>query len=279
MTYSALLADLPVSSDYVRECLKTAIALNNIAVGLLVRGFYRYALDTFQDATMLIKCVAESDKGASVPAKDEVLRLPLQRAWQRAALPRRNHPRNIHPSDSYILKVVSSEYDPTTIAEALTIGADSRSTTKFPMTIDPIDFESMHDMLTAVDFHSSVLLYNFAIAYECWATTTLTGNADSCAQEPLHARLQAYRIFQLSRSALVKQYRLYREKFASNFYAVEKIMQLNLFLTHNLIEASSHLGVPSEYQEHCNNMDELLLLIKSGELLLPITEHRGARAA
>lgn len=278
--------DSPVACVYKGKCHKAAIALNNTAVGLLLRGFYRDALDTFQDAIKLIKFskfAADPENGAVVPAKDsleEVLRLPLQQAWQRAAFPRGNQC-DINPSKSAksvcILKAVSSEYDPTTMNEAL-ICAGSHSNTKFPMTIDPIDFESTSDMATAADFHCSVLLYNFAIAYECWATTT-TDRKEYFAQEPFPERVRAYRIFQLSRSVLVQQYQNYREKVASNFHAVEKIIQLNLLLTDNLIEASSHLSMPLQYQEHCKDMDELLHLIKSGELLLPTTEHRAARAA
>lgn len=267
------------------ECHKAAIALNNTAVGLLVRGFYRDALDTFQDATKLIKIVAESEKDAAVQARetlDEVVRLSLQRTWQRAAFPKGNQ-FNIQTSASAegvctFLKAVSSEYDPTTINEALTICSGSLRTTKCPMTIDPIDFESTSEMVTAVHFHSSVLLYNFAIAYECWATTAVQSKPSSA--QGLHPVMErAYRIFQLSESVLVQQYRDCQEHSASNIHAFEKIMQLKLFVTHNLIEASSRLGMPFEYQEHGNNMNELLLLIKSGELLLPVAETRAAGAA
>jgi hypothetical protein len=290
MNISTPLDDAPPSTAYnvcLRdgECHRAAIALNNSAVCLLIRGFYRDALHTFQDAIKLNKYIAESNEGEAVPAQDtidEVLHLPLQRAWQRAAFPSGNQC-NIHPSASpegaCILTAVSSEYNPAALNEAVVIYAQNRSgTCKFPMTIDPIDFEGIGDLLDYVDFHSSVLLYNYAIAWDCLAAVT-AASEDSSAQAPRQESDRAYHMSQLSSSLLIQQSQNYWENFALNSYAIERVLQLRIFLTHNLIEASVYLDLPLEYQVHCQNMDELLLMIEAGQHLIPIAEDSAARAA
>jgi hypothetical protein len=290
MNISTPLNDAPPSTAY-SVCLRdgefhrAAIALNNSAVCLLIRGFYQDALHTFQAAIKLIMYIADSNESEAVQAQDtidELLRLPLQRAWQRAAFPRGNQcdilP-SASPEGACIVKAVSSEYNPAALNEAVAICAHNRNGTfKFPMTIDPIDFEGIGDLLNDVDFHSSVLLYNCAVAWDCLAAAT-AARKDSSAQASRQECGRVYHLSQLSTSLLIQQSQNYLEKVALNSYAIERILMLRIFLTHNLIKASIDLDLPLEYQVHCQNMDELIPLIEAGQRLIPIAEDSAARAA
>ena len=74
MTGSEHLVEI-VSSSYQDGCHKAAIALNNTAVGLLIRGFYQDALDTIKDATKPIMCAAVSEKEQTDQEKTPWMRL------------------------------------------------------------------------------------------------------------------------------------------------------------------------------------------------------------
>jgi hypothetical protein len=290
MNISTSLHDAPPTTAY-SVCLRdgefhrAAIALNNSAVCLLIRGFYQDALHTFQAAIKLIIYVADSNEGEAVQSQDtidELLRLPLQRAWQRAASPRGNQCDillSASPEGACIVKAVSSEYNPAALNEVVAICAHNRKGTfKFPMTIDPIDFEGIGDSLNDVDFHSSVLLYNCAIACDCLAAAAAT-RKDSSVQASRQERVRAYHMSQLSSYLLIQQSQNYWEKFASNCYAIERVLQLRVFLTHNLIEASIRLDLPLECHMYCQDMEEMFLLIEAGQLLIPLLEDSAARAA
>lgn len=253
---------------------KATIAVNNAAVGLLVSKSYQGAIETLNDAIKLMKCVEDYKHGNE---SLETVSLSLERAWGRIAVcgGRRD---SCSPSPSSLLETghtqitfqaISSEYDPASIYDALTAGAKS-SHTKFPMTIDPSEYQEC-SVEWSNDFHTSVLLYNYGIACNCVAATATTASVKELFQQ------RAYQFFQLANSLLYKQFQHRDRNKSSTFFANDRLLQLKVFVTYNLIEACVLLSL--DCQEHTKNLDNVLLQIEARERAFPTETPNIAPAA
>lgn len=276
---------------------KAAIALNNEAVNLLCCGFYQQALQTIKVAINLMMDIAERLNGAAASevVSEADLHQRLERAWARVAACKEElsaahpHPLGAPPEDPIIVwKVVSSEYNPAIIYAAVATVSTSNGNVKFPMTIHGIDSNSIERSdsddgdLADVDFHSSVILYNYGIAHECLAavatltTTTAADSLDGCIDQVVASQqlqLASYSIHRLACNLLYNQFLNGRE----SFFTIGSRLQLETFLTCSLIQACVQLGVA--HQDHVKNLEEILILIDARERVLPTTEHNCARAA
>ena len=153
-------------------------------------------------------------------------------------------------------------------------GAHSTSShVKFPVTIDPIDFEDCDE--DDVDFQSGVILYNFGIAYDCLAATA-EHNPGASFKKLL--QVKSYRIFQMTRSLLSKLSQNDGDD-TPNFCTMTKHLLLKTLLTHNLIQASIQLDLQFESQEHRETMKDLLLFMEDQQRMLKILERGVAEAA
>jgi hypothetical protein len=177
---------------------KAAIATNNNGVTLLNRGYYRQALETFQDSMKLMKS-ARGHLESTLPTasfKDDLsvgdVETLVRRSWKRCAECCSGHnPATVTTMvDSHggqlpqqiplpILQTISSQYGHEGPSMAFTFCTFLSSLyVAFPMTIDPIDFPDNQDPQSATQQHrrsmeyqleSAVLLYNYGIAYDCLA--------------------------------------------------------------------------------------------------------------
>jgi hypothetical protein len=190
---------------------KGAIALNNAAVLLLLRGFATEACDTLEDAMQLMECAAldmhrSTGSNHSMTANKSSsaqIQGALNRVCQRTSQCHKSSPHSMgtavssshRTSDWPTLQVVSSQCNPSRIYERLTSCMDSASLhVAFPMTIDPIDFEGSLCKANDVYLEAAIMAYNYGIATFCQAhqvtlsaTTTAVGQ-DSSEQSALDAQ-------------------------------------------------------------------------------------------
>lgn len=257
--------------------LKAAIAINNNAVSLLGRGYFREALVTFKDSVQLMRSASLNVEGqAHHPAAEAIsaedLRSVLDRTWKRAAQCK-DTACHAALEDGPDLQVVSSQHIPHTISPALTSYTHGcASYVAFPMTIDPIDFEDFDD--NDVDFHSGAILYNYGIAHECLAEGSVH-NGDDSLKKLLQGK--TYCIFQMANALLSELSRKVGEATATSFPT--KLLLLRILLTHALIQASAQLDLPLEYEEHSTNLQRLLYMMAFQESAIPMADHCVAAAA
>jgi hypothetical protein len=266
---------------------KAAIALNNTAVSLLVRGYSRHALEIFNDAMKVMRMVtvhneeqqpdSTTSTTSDIEGSGEEVRLALDRASMRSA-------RCISPCRSRnmpLLQVVSTHCNSSTIYEGLASCAQCVSfPVAFPMTIDPIDYEACAG--DDVGLHAAVVLYNYGIAHDCIAATTVW-STDKSPTVPSNdgARLQhtiqnkALRIYQLTMAVLSK---VHADGDSPSYMGSQSLL-LQAFLTHNLIQVSIKLNLQFEYHEYCVAMERLVQLLDIQQLLLPAANGALAAAA
>jgi hypothetical protein len=175
---------------------KAAIATNNNGVTLLNRGYYRQALETFQDSMKLMKSARGHLESSQVrpslqssPAKNDLsvwdIETLVRRSWKRCAECSR-HNTATTTDDAHdilqqpplpILYTISSQYSHECQSMAFAFCTFQSSLyVAFPMTIDPMDVydhdgaQNAHCRSTMeYQLESAVLLYNYGIAYDCLA--------------------------------------------------------------------------------------------------------------
>lgn len=267
-----------------REYYRAAIALNNAAVNLLFCGFYQQGVETIQASIILMMDIAEcQDVVAASDVSEAGIRRRLEWAWERVAACMEQSAKNTPGAQQLTregpiaMKVVSSVYNPALIYAAHATYTNN-SNVMFPMTINCIDSNSWEsdedgDHWADIDFHSSVLLYNYGIAHDCLAATTTTDSSNGC-NERMALQFKAYSINQLASALLCNQF---MNGSSADFFAIGGLLQLETFLTCNLIRICVQLDLA--HQDHVRNLEEILLLIGARERMLPTTEHDCARAA
>jgi hypothetical protein len=260
---------------------KAAIALNNTAVSLLVRGFHKESIATWKDAVRIMRSATSisdgTDDGISTFAKNETSRA-LDQACKRTA-----HAMKVVPvgslggvTASTNLQMISSQHSPKRVYDTLTSCEDCSSLqVAFLVTIDPVDFESCtSDDLT---FEAAVILYNFGVAYSSLATEaedSLTHDARFFYD--IHAR--AHHIYLMAERLLSKfdQDLVGANAAPSMEY---QLLLLRTILTHNLLNASIAMSLHLEYDEYSISMHYLLQLIEMRHGLLPFEDPAIAAAA
>ena len=257
---------------------KAAIALNNAAVSLLIRGFYRDAVDTLKDAIQFMKIAAvpvEEQNGAEEISAEET-HLAFNRSWKRAAVcgTSTNACQDCF-TNRPILQVISSQYNSTSINEA--VASCTQSSTRrvcFPVAIDPIDFEGSDD--DDIEFNSGVIMYNYGIAFDCLAAAVNPTTNDAYDHQKL-IQAKAHRLFQITGALLFKLYQDHQDNIPT--YEAGRLLLLMTLLTHNLMQASINLNMQLEYHEHCQTMESLLQLMEFYQFMLPNAGNNIATAA
>ena len=264
---------------------KAAIALNNTAVSLLSRGYYREALDTFKDSMQLIRSAANDRHkrcdADSQPSTEEIsaedIRSILDRTWKRAAQCR-NTASQDDSANRPFLQVVSSQGSPESIYVALT--TDSRGHSPYvasPMTIDPIDFEDWDDN-NEVNFQAGAIIYNYAIAYDCVAETA--AGYDDNDSPKMQLQENTYRLFHMANSLLETLSQRVDEEEATVTCFATRFVLLRTFVTHALIQACSKRdNLQLEHQEHCENLEPLLYMMEFHQRMLWMADQHVAAAA
>jgi hypothetical protein len=245
--------------------LRAADHLNNTGVSLLQRSCYRQAVLTFADAMSLIKIASSrpievyaSYQGiAPVQLREEYfneIQIKLRKAAQRLANP---IPSTVDISDEITIKVVSDDESPTTFYRGCLTNAAHL------LRVEPVESEapSKHDLAV----QSSVLLYNYGIAYRC--LSSLSASVEDMKKLD-HGALH---LFNLSFSALPSRSCL------SGCYIEAKIPRIKLgalLVLRHLVDLSHRLGFESERAEYSRRLillcDEISRLEAiEGELSVP----------
>jgi hypothetical protein len=246
---------------------KAAIALNNNAVTLLVRGCHHEALATFKDSMKLIKSASRDRTDPVSHSTAEDIRLALHQARKRTTRCKNTTGPNAS-TNGLMLQVVSSQCNTASIYAALSSSRGDTLNVAYPLTIDPIDFEDSDD--DDIDFQSCVILFNYGIAYNCLAVTS-DDSVKTLLQE------KSYHMFYMTSVVLSKLYQNVQADALT--YAASRLLLLKTFLTHSLIQASIKLDSQFEYEEHCKTMEGLLRVMGVQQLILPLADHCLAAAA
>jgi hypothetical protein len=147
---------------------KAAIALNNSAVTLLEREFYRDSVDTFRLAISLIQSAIEDFKNPSGVERScnfyESVNHQLQQTWKRCAIacvPNQSG----HSNNGFVLIKFYSQQDPCGVEDAIFQASRGGIKKVFACVIlEPNDDDENH-CLDSIGLDSNSILYNFAVAH------------------------------------------------------------------------------------------------------------------
>jgi hypothetical protein len=296
-------ADCP-QGDACCRVLKTASILNNTAIHLLERQEYPQALRRFQQATQLLKDLAGYLEGESMTIPPDPCEIqmptpspPLSVTTQATAMNGGGgsfYPMTPPPHTSFggtmeqqvgpTISLISTEFDPSSFHNALaTATTTTASSTESKVTLFPflMDLSTCNlrnsnndESATApleVDFYSSVVLYNYAIAYQCLAQTVTTVTAAAYFQR------KAQRILSLSSHLLDLQLR--DEWGLPKIQCTDgRILQLQAFVTYQLMQMCVVYNLAVDYYHFCAKLEEVLLSIDILERLLTTRDYCAAVA-
>lgn len=293
---------------------RAAIVLNNDAISFILQGHFVEARETLQDAIKLMKTSHESCDSLSgnggEKSPDEAIGLALSRSRQR--LGSLSDKTQVVRSEATLIPfAVSSEHNHSMVIEFLQndqkmskLQTPLGSTSMFPVTIDPIDFETcpdaLHDSFSV--FESSVILYNFALTLALCATAmaaaaTGTGNPVGCevASVSTKIRTQAHRIFLSVHAVLTKTARANNNDDDDDMHGGYSAMMFStgFLILHALVlqclgvlssralvlveEPHEHDTAAAEDHRHCF-LESVAFLVEVATVL-PIEDHFVARAA
>jgi hypothetical protein len=261
-------------AQHRHEQHQAAIALNNIAVSLLARGFYRDALAILKDAIQLMRSTTQgADPPPCVSSRD--IQDTLHQAYHRKAICEGSDcgtKESESPNNSPKLHVISNQLDPARVYDILTLCTNSSELNVcFPMTIDLIDSEGCTSDDLA--FEASVVLYNYGVVYECVAATT----GDCLDPAAMSVRARVHHIFQMVGVVLSK---IEPDAWYGNLTsAAARILLLEIVLTHIRIDVAIKLDLQHEYNDCCLNMQYLLQMVEYQRRLLPLDDQAVAAAA
>jgi hypothetical protein len=257
-----------MASTSLLELHKAVIDLNNGAVRLMEHKSYHCALDCLLTGFRLTKHIAHVRTTSSVTIED---RTQAKRLVEKAGemLLTTSRERELpcantcaSGGEALSIRSISTDYDPSNIYRTLSASFNN-NTVKFPMIITDSDAaDGVGDDWSDVDFHSSVLLYNFGVAQDCLAVPQ-----------------RAYRIFELA-SQLVYVHLMQTSSSSNtsiNVFTVGKVLQFKVYLSHSLIQSSEQLRVGS--LSHLQALEDALRLIDSRESVIRTTAKDYASAA
>jgi hypothetical protein len=240
---------------------KAAISLNNTAVALLSRGYCIEALDTFKDAVKLMRCATLGEDNQGNEISDNNVLLLLDQANKRRAAcgkPCHNHSMANWP----LLQVITTQHNPAQVYEVLTTSAlDPNFQVAFPMTIDPVGTSGMDD----VALEAGVVLYNYAIAHECLAASSVDATVSGQDHPTLFAvmaRSRSHRLLQLAMAVLAKA--------DGEANSNSQFLLVRMAIVHCLIHAAILLNLDHhEFNHYCHSMLCLLQAVDAQRRLLP----------
>jgi hypothetical protein len=259
-----------MASTSLLELHKAVIDLNNGAVRLMEHKSYHCALDCLLTGIRLTKHIAHVRTTSSVAIEDrtqakrlveEADEMLLTTSRERE-LPCANS--SASGGEALSIRSISTDYDPSNIYRTLSASFNN-NTVKSPMIItDSAAADGVGDDWSDVDFHSSVLLYNFGVAQDCLAVPQ-----------------RAYRIFELASQLVYRYVHLMQTSSSNNtsinVFTVGKVLQFKVYLSHSLIQSSEQLRVGS--LSHLQALEDALRLIDSRESVIRTTAKDYASAA
>jgi hypothetical protein len=241
---------------------RAAISLNNTGVALLERRCYRQGLRTLSNAVAVMNAafrrIEEQKGGDEVSPADEPhygINTMLHQATQRLAYPEilvENR-----TLSHYDLKVLSDYQNPSVLQEqpnhytpsiSPSPTSSTHCTISYLLRIEALDCEAPTKHI--YDLQSSIILYNFAIAYRCMADVT----------DDLHSKhellVAAMQLFHLSYSILTTASESHLEGKLGDLPLRRLILTATLVLQ-NLVQLSALLGLDQygeEYNRRLENM-------------------------
>ena len=186
----------PSPDSFHYEAAKTAIALNNIAVSLLVRHSYGQALEVFNDAVVILRSVLPQDQEDLPTAQVQcwnLLVLSLQKATRNLArCEQTTGAASLHDF------CIFNEENSRQILEALQQGEQSISLKSTALIRIELEGRSFGDVIDVFDgnFEAAIILYNYASCYRFLASTTSEVNL---AQ---YAVTGAFNLYDIARTLL-----------------------------------------------------------------------------
>jgi hypothetical protein len=297
-------ADFPQDTCQV---LKTASILNNTAVHLLERQDYPQALRRFQQATQLLKDLAgylDGEVATAIP--QDPCEIPVStppptslpqpppppvttRATTAGGVGGSSYPMTPPPhtftSGTTVeqqvgptICLISTEFDPSSFHNAL---ATSTALNESKVTLFPFFMDlSTYNLRTSnsedsapldVDFYSSVVLYNYAIAYQCLAQTVTTVTAAAY----FHRKSQRI----LSLSSYLSDLQLRDEWGQPKIHCTDgRILQLQAFVTYQLMQMCIVYDLAVDYYHFCAKLEDVLLSIDILERILTTRDYCAAVA-
>jgi hypothetical protein len=260
---------------HAASLLKSAIALNNAAVGLLARGHAHAAVETLKDAIVLIKQYKSlAPHNDSSSPRDVALdaRLLFDTACQRVA----QCSQSIVRGPKLAIHVVSSEYNVGRVLDLLTARRRHGTVVPvFPMTIDselPVHWESVSQNNYHVNFEASVILYNYAIAIDCIARYNCQDAESRSSCTYLHGK--AYHMCKRSRLLLSKAEHVNDSQIVGSLGLLNdgnlcRALLLQTLVTHGLLHLSMQCHAYSAYETHLIDMKRTWQCIELWQSLVP----------
>lgn len=171
------------------------------------------------------------------------------------------------------LQVLSSQVNPAQVYEILTSCSSSNDLSVFfPMTIDPIESESLTN--NDVAFEAGVILYNYGLTYECMAAT-IANDATNAPSTQIRSRV--HRLFQMAVAVLAKVGQ--DVWYGSLTGTASRLLLLQTVLTHTRIDVAIKLNLGDEYDVCCRDMQFLLQMVEFQQRLVPLNDRAIAAAA
>lgn len=270
-----------------RDGIQTATLLNNTAVAMLQGGSFWKAAKAFEQATLLLK-------GLVAFLDEEISPLHLQGKIDQAkgfyfsscacnqsselsigSPPPTRGLQKCASSSIVECRTVSSEYDPCSFFAALASTVPTRLA-MFPFTIDLSESEWKREEFSSsttlyLDYYSSIILYNYGVAFDCLAATA------SNAQHYSFFQKKAFKMFHLASKLLEQQL---RDEFGHRTPTLTdgRALQLQAFVTHKFMQVCALQNLPMLYNEYNEKLQEIIHVINVLESLLSTNERCAAMA-
>ena len=170
MTFVNTIRSSPPGFHY--EAARTTIALNNIAVSLLVRQSYGQALEVFNDAVAILRSIlprAQEDSPTAQVQCNNLLGSSLRKATRNLA-----RCEQTAGADSLHHVRIFNEENTHQILELLHQGEQPISLKTTPLIRIELEGRSFGDVLDGFDsnFDAAIIMYNYASCYRLLALTT-----------------------------------------------------------------------------------------------------------
>jgi hypothetical protein len=272
----------PSPSRYRRQ---SAIALNNAAISLLVRGYFHEAAETLGDAVKIMRSAptrTSETYAFSIEAKNAIsikeIHRAIVRSDKRIALYTgaiaTNHEQPMRAE--HIVHAISSQDNPAQALELITSHDHCPAAqVAFPMTIDHI--ESSHQVEEDMRFESATILYNFGIALSCMGNASETFVHGTTSHTFLYRK--ALRLFQVARMLLCKVHGG-GERSNSTYLTIDaRFLLLRTVVLYSLADVSISLHLHQHHDVYRRELLQVLHAVNVVQIFLPFLDHLNAAAA
>jgi hypothetical protein len=275
----------PTINHYHRQ---SAIALNNAAASLLIRGYFHEAAATLGDAVKIMRsspCHASEAYANSNSAIDaniisnQDIHHAIARSDKRIALctgaiaAHHEQPR----STELILHAISSQDNPAQALELITSHDHYPSAqVAFPMTIDHI--ESSHQVKGDLRFEAATILYNFGIALGCMGNAAEMSAQGKSRRTSLDGKAQ--RVLQIAHMLLCKVHEGGEGLNPTPYLTVDgRFLLLRTVVLHSLVDVSISLHLHQQYDEYRRELLHVLHAVNVLQTFIPALGYPTAAAA